>query len=271
MRQTKIFCPLLALVLTMIILTGCGMRKADAAADDRPVIRVGVDTYPPYSYIGPGGTPIGIDIDLATEAFGRLGYQVEFQFIDWADKKALLSDGEIDCVWCCFSMDGREDEYRWAGPYMVSRQVVAVTPDSSITQLSDLAGKTLAVQATTKPEELFLHPDESGAPHLRRLFSLQNRELIYPFLSKGYADAVAAHETSIMQYMADYDVVYRILPEPLMAVGLGAAFDLNDERGLDTAINTVLSEMRGDGTLAQIIGGYLPNAEQYLEVADDGR
>ena len=40
-------------------------------------------------------------------------------------------------------MDGREQLYRWVGPYMVSRQVVAVNADSSIETLADLAGKTL--------------------------------------------------------------------------------------------------------------------------------
>lgn len=56
----------------------------------------------------------------------------------------------------CFSMEGRLDDYRWAGSYMVSRQVVAVNPESDIYHLQDLAGKTLAVQSTTKPEGIFL-------------------------------------------------------------------------------------------------------------------
>ena len=37
-------------------------------------------------------------------------------------------------------MDGREQLYRWVGPYMVSRQVVAVNADSGIETLADLAG-----------------------------------------------------------------------------------------------------------------------------------
>ena len=145
--------------------------------------------------------------------------------------------------------------------------IVRFTQD--IETLADLAGRTLAVQATTKPEELFLHPEESGVPELRALISLQNRELIYPFLSKGYADAVAAHETSILQYMADYGVNYRILDEPLLTAGLGAAFAKNDTRGLEQELDRVLAEMRGDGTAAEIIGAYLPDAERYLEVDAD--
>ena len=261
MRRKRIYSLLLALALAAGLLTGCGQENTaqESTADEAlPTLVVGVDTYPPYSHIGPDGTPAGIDIELATEALRRMGYRAEFRFIDWAEKGALLESGYLDCVWCCFSMDGREDEYRWAGPYMVSRQVVAVAPDSDITTLAELEDRVLAVQVTTKPEGMFLSPDEFGLPHLRQLLSLQNRELMYPFLSRGYADAIAAHETSIRQYMADY--------EPLLTVGLGVAFDRDDQRGLEQALNETLAEMRADGTAEAIIGRYLPDAAAYLEV-----
>lgn len=90
--------------------------------------------------------------------------------------------------------------------------------------------------------------------------------MIYPFLSKGYVDAIAAHETSILQYRADYGVELRILDQPLLTVGLGAAFDLHDERGLDGTLNAVLTDMRRDGTVEAVISGYLPDAASYLEV-----
>ncbi len=43
----------------------------------------------------------------------------------------------------CFSMEGRLDDYRWAGPYIASRQVAAVNENSDIYKLSDLEGKRL--------------------------------------------------------------------------------------------------------------------------------
>ena len=52
-------------------------------------------------------------------------------------------------------MEGRLDDYRWAGPYIASRQVVAVNENSDIYKLSDLEGKNLAVQSITKPEASF--------------------------------------------------------------------------------------------------------------------
>lgn len=153
---------------------------------------------------------------------------------------------------------------------MVSRQVVAVMPGSDIETLADLAGKTVAVQATTKPEVLFLGGGDPRIPEIRALLSMQKRELIYVYLSKGYADAVAAHETSILQFMSDFGIEYRILDEPLQVVGLGVAFALNDDRGLDTALNAALADMRTDGTTRAILAKYLPDPDKYLEV-DYGR
>ena len=186
--------------------------------------------------------------------------------IDWEQKKQLVDSGEIDCIWGCFSMQGRENDYKWAGPYMISRQVVAVAEDSKIYTLQDLEDKTIAVQVTTKPEGILLRHEDARIPQVRNVLSLQNRELIYTMLDKGYVDAIAAHETSILQYMSDYKESYRILEEPLLVVGLGAAFSLNDDRGIEQELSVVMDEMRADGTTEQIISKYLPDAAEYLEV-----
>ena len=44
-----------------------------------------------------------------------MGYQVEVVQINWEKKKELVESGEIDCIMGCFSMEGRLDDYRWAG------------------------------------------------------------------------------------------------------------------------------------------------------------
>ena len=195
-----------------------------------------------------------------------MGYAPRFETIDWEQKTNLVESGAIDCIWGCFSMDGREEAYRWAGPYMVSRQVAAVDADSSIRTLGDLAGKTIAVQSTGKPEEIFLSGSDPRIPQTVEVLSIENRSVQYAMLACGYVDAIAAHETGILQYMKDNSVEFRILEEPLLVTGLGIAFAKHDSRGLDTQLNAVLAQMRTDGTLERIIGRYLENASQYLEV-----
>ena len=167
---------------------------------------MGSDTYPPYIYLNNDGVPAGIDVEIATEAFRRMGYAARFETIDWEQKTNLVESGAIDCIWGCFSMDGREESYRWAGPYMVSRQVVAVDADSGIRSLSDLAGKTIAVQSTGKPEEIFLSGSDPRIPQTVEVLSIENRSVQYAMLACGYVDGIAAHETGILQYMKDNSV-----------------------------------------------------------------
>ena len=266
MKMKKLLSGVLALLILITALSGCGKTGKVSDADKRPVIKIGTDGYPPYNYLDEDGVPTGIDVDLATEAFGRMGYDVEVVSIDWERKKELVENGTIDCIWDCFTMAGRLDDYQWAGPYMISNQVVAVNESSDIYKLSDLAGKKVAIQSTTKPESILLNREDERIPKLGKLICLEQRELIYTFLGKGYADAIAAHETSILQYMKDYNVKFRILEEPLMTVGIGIAFANNDTRGLQDELDQVLDKMREDGTSEKIIGKYLDDPEKYLEV-----
>ena len=257
-------CTLLAASAAVGSLTSCG--GANAMESGLPQIIVGSDTYPPYIYLNNDGIPAGIDVEIATEAFRRMGYAARFETIDWEQKTTLVESGALDCIWGCFSMDGREEAYRWAGPYMVSRQVVAVDADSSIRSLSDLAGKTIAVQSTGKPEEIFLSGSDPRVPQGVDVLSIEDRSVQYAMLACGYVDGIAAHETGILQYGKDNAVDFRILEEPLLVTGLGIAFAKNDTRGLDTQLNAVLAQMRADGTLERIVGRYLEHASQYLEV-----
>ena len=257
-------CTLLAASTALGGLTACG--GTDAKNRDLPQILIGSDTYPPYIYLNNDGTPAGIDVEIATEAFRRMGYAARFEVIDWEQKTALVESGAIDCIWGCFSMQGRETLYQWAGPYMVSRQVVAVNADSSIQSLSDLAGKTVMVQSTSKPEGIFLSGSDPRIPQTVEVFSIEDRSVQYAMLACGYVDAIAAHETAILQYMKDNNAVFRILEEPLLVTGLGVAFAKNDSRGLDHQLNDAFAQMREDGTLERIVGKYLEHASQYLEV-----
>ena len=174
-------CTLLAASTALGGLTACG--GTDAKNSDLPQILIGSDTYPPYIYLNNDGTPAGIDVEIAAEAFRRMGYAARFEVIDWEQKTALVESGAIDCIWGCFSMQGRETLYQWAGPYMVSRQVVAVNADSSIQSLSDLAGKTVMVQSTSKPEGIFLSGSDPRIPQTVEVFSIEDRNVQYAMLA----------------------------------------------------------------------------------------
>ena len=87
-------------------LTGCRKTNISKVELNKPVVTLGSDSYPPYNYLNDDGIPTGIDVELATEAFRRMGYQVEVIQINWEKKKELVESGEIDCIMGCFSMEG---------------------------------------------------------------------------------------------------------------------------------------------------------------------
>ena len=185
------------LLTCSLMLGGCGVKKEKEADSELPKIVIGMDYFEPYSYQASDGEYKGIDVELAKEAFRRLGYRPKFENIVWEDKDELLADGTVDCLWSSYSMNGREDKYQWAGPYLYSRQMVVVKNESEIQTLSDLKGKRIAVQATTKAEDLFLHNIKSDLPQMQQVNCFSTTNEIYAALRKSYVDAIAGHEAML--------------------------------------------------------------------------
>lgn len=270
MRKLRSIIVLLCSLVLALAIAGCssGQRKTPAAeADDGKTLVVGCDDYSPFTYSDEDGNVTGIDVEIITEAMRRAGYEAKCVYIDWEKKDELLESGNIDCIASCFSMSGRESKYRWAGPYMKSRQVVAVAPESDIKTLADLKGKTVAVRSTTKSESALLDGGNDNIPDIEGVFSFADRAYLAPALLKGYVDALASHEISILQYEKDYGVDLRILDEPLLETGVGFAFALNDGRGIDGKVSAALEEMRSDGTMRQIVSRYLDDPDPCLDLA----
>lgn len=234
--------------------------------DDLKTLNVGSDLFPPFVNNDEYGNIVGLDVEILTEALARIGYKPKYQLIDWEKKKDMLASGELDCVMGSFTMTGREDEYRWAGPYLASRQVVAVDPESDIYTLADLEDKAVAVQSTTKPETILLNRLNENVPQIKELYSFSDRSYLNPALGEGLADAIAAHESSLLTYEKDYGVTYRILDEPLLEVGLGTAFDINDTRGIDAKLTRAYQEMLADGTMERLVSKYFDDPSPFLDM-----
>ncbi len=243
-----------------------------AESQEEPVgiVTVGVDYYAPFVFVNENGEYSGIDVDLAKEAFRRMGYAVRFQKVNWEKRDDLLDNESIDCIWCSYSMEGRLHEYHWAGPYMVSKQVVAVNPSSKIYHLSDLENKLIAVRSTSNVENILVEGNPQ-VPQIGGIYSFYDRDLMFASLLKGYVDGVASHEAALEQYMKDRKLDFRILPESLDSTGVGVAFSKLDRRPLPNQLDETLKAMLADGTVAKIMGRYLDNPEEFMIGGTDGQ
>ena len=149
------------------LLAGCGFADtaktsassagaASSSTDGTTTFTVGFDAeYPPYGYMDDEtGDYTGFDLELAEAVCEIYGWKLVKTPINWDAKDTELNSGAIDCIWNGFTMNGREDDYTWSDPYVDNSQVMVVSENSGINSLSDLAGKTVGVQAASAALDL---------------------------------------------------------------------------------------------------------------------
>ncbi len=244
------------LMLAASLISGCGNKDNKSEDSHKETVVVGIDQFAPYSYLDENGAYTGVDIELAEDAFDRLGMKPEFIRIDWEDKNEYLAKGDIDCIWSCYTMTDREDKYQWAGPYMYSRQVVAVRNESDIYSLADLKDRRIGVQATTKAENLFLGVVASSLPKVRQVNSFSTTEELFAVLRKGYVDAISGHEALIGQLVNSESDAFRMLDDSPYVSELGVAFEKGTHVELAAKLTEVLEDLKKDGTMEEIILKY---------------
>lgn len=153
-------------------------------------------------------------------------------------------------------MDDRETKYLWAGPYLYTRRVVVVRGDSHINSLSDLEGRSVAVQANSTSETIFLNQSNSQIPEVSRLSSFRTIGEVFTALRKGYVDAIAGHEGNLLVYTKDYPGQYRYLNMSIHRSRLGVAFPREADKTLVQKLDQTLKEMTEDGTVGGTIEKY---------------
>lgn len=232
--------------------------SSSEADKDLPVLKIGVTDNDPYVYTDIAGDYAGIDI--AREACKRAGIKPQFIDISWNDRDRLLKNGDIDCLWCDYSPNYREDDYCWTEPYLTVTVSVAAKKTSGIKGLASLDGsKTVAVIAGSVSERRLLAGDLEISPDVQ-IKSYGSAELCKAALAKGYVDCWMADVQPLDRLVAQYPGLYRVFADNVMTVDLGVAFKDGYEGEYVKNLNTVLFEMDRDGTIERIVGKYKAGA-----------
>lgn len=168
----KLIAMLLAVVLCLSCFAACGANTnnqetngtegttagTEGTTEEKTVV-VGYTIYEPMNYKDENGKLIGFDTELAEAVFGKLGYKVIFQEIDWGSKYTDLDSNTIDCVWNGFTANTNDDDgiarsakVDFSYNYMENRQVIVVKKDSGIATAADLNGKMGAAEGGSAGE-----------------------------------------------------------------------------------------------------------------------
>lgn len=249
------------ILLNIVALCSCGFGQE--AQEALPELIIGGADYAPYFYTDTDEYT-GIDVDIATEACRRMGYRPVFRELDLDNRAKALENGMVDCLWTCLTMDGREEKYTWAGPYLYTRRVYAVAADSKIRTKEDLTGVKLAVQADSASEETILEQESNGTSDFSEIVTYRSVGEVFMALRRGYVDAVAGHEGALRIYTEEYPGEYSFLDMNLLRSRLGVAFRKGDHEELAAELTRTMDEMIADGTMVQILEKYGLDVEQNL-------
>ena len=159
----KFIAMLLAVMMIAACFAGCQSSapketQGDTQAQEKTVV-VGYTIYEPMNYKDESGKLVGFDTELAEAVFGKLGYKVIFQEIDWGSKYTDLDSDTIDCVWNGFTANTADDDgilrsqkVDFSYNYMENRQVIVVKKGSGIAAAADLNGKMGAAEGGSAGE-----------------------------------------------------------------------------------------------------------------------
>lgn len=293
--KKKVISLLLVTTMALSILVGCGAKEEapandsqeieaaddtadeteDAATDDAEAsdvtdssstktFTVGFDAeYPPYGYMDDNGEYTGFDLELAQAVCDLEGWKLVKKPINWDSKDMELNSGSIDCIWNGFTMNGREDDYTFSVPYVDNSQVIVVAESSGIEALTDLAGKTVGVQAASAALDLLQSEEEGGQKALADTFGALNEfadyNTAFTELQAGALDALAIDVGVAKYQLNSRGEGFKILDETLNTEQYAVGFRKGDQELCDI-VNADLQKLANDGTVAEL-------AEKY-EIAD---
>ena len=106
MKGKRVIAGILLAGILAVTLAGCKNTDKAKEETEKPVITLGSDNYPPYNYLNEDGVPTGIDVELATEAFKRMGYQVEVSRSTGRRKKSWWRAERLTVSWDAFPWKG---------------------------------------------------------------------------------------------------------------------------------------------------------------------
>ena len=150
----------------------------------------------PFGYIDANGKPAGYDVVYGDRIAADLGVTAKYVPVDAAARTEVLASNKVDITLANFTITPeRAEKVDFANPYFkVSLGVVSPT-SAEITDVSQLAGKTLIVTKGTTAEAYF----EANHPEIK-LQKYDQYSDAYQALEDGRGDAFSTDNTEVIAW-----------------------------------------------------------------------
>lgn len=228
------------IIFIMILMCGCSRK------DENQLVMVTEAGFAPYEYYE-NGEVVGVDVDIAKEIAKYLGKTLVVKDIAFDSIINEVKTGKADfgAAGISYSED-RAKNVDFSINYAVSKQVVIVNNNSSITNVNGISNKKIAVQLGSIADT-FVTDNIKNANVVRQKKYLAAIE----DLKTGKVDCVVMDELPAKEIVSKNEGI-KILDGSLTNDSYGMIVKKGNKELLD-AINTVLQNLKDEGKIDEFI------------------
>ena len=258
--NTRLLTVGLSAVVLSVTLAGCA-KDDTSTTTEAGVELVKADTlticthlpYEPFEFTE-GGETVGFDIDVLKLAADRIEDGVETEVIDigWETivSGEALNTGKCDVAAGAMTItDEREAVMDFTDPYFEATQALMTKTGSGITDLEQLAGKTIAVQDATTGADYV----KENAPEDATVKTFEDAALMQQAVRTGRADA-GVNDNGLLNYFVSQNPDVEVTAEFQTgeSYGFSVKKDSNDE--LLDVVNEAIASDEYDEVYAKWFG-----------------
>ncbi len=231
---------ILLFICGLFILTGCGKRNSNE------LIMVTEASFAPYEYYE-NSEVVGVDVDIAREIAKEMGKTLVIKDIAFDSIINEVKTGKADFGAAGISYsEERAKNVDFSINYAVSKQVVIVKNDSSITDINSIGNKKIAVQLGSVADT-FVTDEYDEATIVRQKKYLAAIE----DLKVGKVDCVVMDELPAKE-IVNSNTGIKILNGALTNDSYGMVVKKGNKELLEV-INKVLNRLSSDGSIDRYI------------------
>lgn len=230
---------ILLFIFMLIFLVGCGKNEDE-------LIMVTEAGFAPYEYYD-NGEIVGVDVDIAEEIAKEMGKKLVVKDVAFDSIINEVKTGKADLGAAGISYsEERAEEVDFSINYSVSKQIVIVKENSSITNTKDISNKKIAVQLGSIADT-YVTSNYKNAEIVRQKKYLAAIE----DLKSDKVDAVVMDELPANEIL-DSNTGLKILDGSLTDDSYGMIVRKGNSELLNV-INKVLSRLKEEGKIEEFV------------------
>jgi len=247
----------IALVVGVVALAGCGDKKAETTEKEKLVMATNA-SFPPYEFKD-GDNFAGIDVEIAGLIAEKLGMELEIQDVEFGSIIGGVQTGKFDMGMAGMTVtEERMKSVNFTESYATGIQSVIVKEGSAIKAVEDLKGDgsmKIGVQQDTTGDIYASSSVEEGGYGSENIVRFKTGNDAVQALVAGKVDAVIIDNEPAKSYVAANTglvILDGAYTEEQYAICIA-----KDNEELLNKVNGALKELIADGSVQKVIDKYI--------------